>query len=151
MGKQSQKEFVKNELSKNGFITRNKCLRNYISRLSAIIFVLRDEGFEFKTNFVENKTAYGSTEKDFVYNWSNRKNGDVKTIYFFKWFDSLGEENKTEIDALSFDDACSKFLSGVPIFLQEISEVVKTKVGCSFILSEVKGFEQIKIKKQSLK
>lgn len=26
---QSQKEFVKQELVKNGFITRNKCLRNY--------------------------------------------------------------------------------------------------------------------------
>ena len=43
MGKQSQKDFVKNELKLHGFITRNKCLRNYISRLSAIIFVLRDE------------------------------------------------------------------------------------------------------------
>ena len=147
MGKQSQKEFVKSELSKNGFITRNKCLRNYISRLSAIIFVLREEGFQFKTNFVENKTAYGSTENDFVYEWSNRKNGDVKTTYFFKWFDSFGDENKTEIDALSFDDACSKFLSGVPIFLQEISDVVETKIGCWFILSEIKEFEQFKIKK----
>jgi len=150
MGKQSQKDFVKSELSKNGFITRNKCLRNYISRLSAIIFVLRDEGFEFKTNFVENKTAYGSTEKDFVYNWTNRKDGDVKTIYFFDWFDSSGEENKTEIDALSFDDACSKFLSGVPIFLKEISEVVETKIGCSFLLSEIKGFKQFKIRKNAL-
>ena len=36
---------MKNELKLHGFITRNKCLRNYISRLSAIIFVLRDEGF----------------------------------------------------------------------------------------------------------
>ena len=48
-GKHSQKEFVINELKLHGFITRNKCLRNYISRLSAIIFVLRDEGFEFET------------------------------------------------------------------------------------------------------
>ena len=74
--KQSQKTFVKQELAKHGFITRNKCLRNYVSRLSAIIFDLKDEGFEFETKFVENTTAYG-TERDFVYLWKNRKDGKL--------------------------------------------------------------------------
>ena len=85
--KQSQKEFVKQELVKNGFITRNKCLRNYVSRLSAIIFLLKEEGFEFETKFVENTTAYG-TERDFVYLWKNRKDGKLETTYYFKWFDA---------------------------------------------------------------
>ena len=143
-GKHSQKEFVKNELKNNGFITRNKCLRNYISRLSAIIFVLRDEGFEFETKFVENKTAYGSTERDFVYYWVN---SDVETTFFFTWFDSFSEENKTEIDALNFDEACSKFLSQTPIFLASISDEVHTKIGGRFLLSEKEQFKQFKIKK----
>lgn len=147
MGKQSQKDFVKNELKLHGFITRNKCLRNYISRLSAIIFVLRDEGFEFETKFVENKTAYGSTEKDFVYYWKNRQKGDVKTVFYFKWLDLNEEEQTTEIDALNFDEACSKFLSQTPMFLCEIFDKVETKIGSSFSLSEKEQFKQFKIKK----
>lgn len=145
--KQSQKTFVKKELAKHGFITRNKCLRNYISRLSAIIFVLRDEGFEFETKFVENKTAYGSTERDFVYSWSNRQEGDVKTAFLFSWIDIFGLKDKTEIDALNFDEACSKFLSQTPIFLDEISDEVHTKIGGRFLLSEKEQFKQFKIKK----
>ena len=47
--KQSQKTFVKQELAKHGFITRNKCIRNYISRLSAIIFDLKDDGIDMET------------------------------------------------------------------------------------------------------
>ena len=147
MGKQSQKEFVKNELKLHGFITRNKCLRNYISRLSAIIFTLRDEGFEFETKFVENKNAYNSTEKDFVYNWTNRQKGDVKTTFIFDWNDIFGLKDKTEIDALNFDEACSKFLSQTPIFLESISEEVHTKIGGRFLLSEIEQFKQFKIKK----
>ena len=147
MGKQSQKDFVKNELKLHGFITRNKCLRNYISRLSAIIFVLRDEGFEFETKFVENQTAYGSTENDFVYSWSNRQEGDVKTTFFFNWIDIFGIKDKTEIDALNFDEACSKFLSQTPIFLESISDEVHTKIGGRFLLSEKEQFKQFIIKK----
>ena len=62
--KQSQKTFVKQELAKHGFITRNKCLRNYISRLSAIIFDLKDKGFEFETKFVENTTEIDAKSFD---------------------------------------------------------------------------------------
>ena len=144
--KQSQKTFVKQELAKHGFITRNKCLRNYISRLSAIIFDLKDEGFEFETKFVENTTAYG-TERDFIYLWKNRKDGKLETTYFFKWFDADGVEYTVDIEAKNFDVACDIFLTQPPIFLEEIFNEVQTKVGCVFVISDRKDFSQLKIRK----
>ena len=48
MKKKTQKERVIDKLLRDGFVTRNECLRNYISRLSAIIQDLEEEGFEFK-------------------------------------------------------------------------------------------------------
>lgn len=144
--KQSQKTFVKQEIAKHGFITRNKCLRNYISRLSAIIFDLKEEGFEFETKYVENATAYG-TERDFIYFWKNRKNGRLETTYFFRWIDSENVEYKTEIEAKSFDEACAIFLTQSPIFLDEIFDEVQTKTGCIFVISDRKDFSGFTIKK----
>ena len=46
--KKTQKQRVVDKLLRDGFVTRNECLRNYISRLSAIIQDLEEEGFEFK-------------------------------------------------------------------------------------------------------
>ena len=46
--KETQKQRVIKKLLKDGFITRNECLRVYISRLSAIIQVLEQEGWEFE-------------------------------------------------------------------------------------------------------
>ena len=45
----SQKEIVIEKLDKDGFVNRNWCLRKYISRLSAIIYELKEEGWEFET------------------------------------------------------------------------------------------------------
>jgi len=59
---ESQKNWVKTQLELNGKITRNKCLRNFISRLGAIICDLKKEGYQFET-FYE-KTENG---KDYVY------------------------------------------------------------------------------------
>lgn len=44
MSKQTQLNFVKNRLDERGYITRNECLRNRISRLSAIIYNLKEMG-----------------------------------------------------------------------------------------------------------
>jgi len=45
----SQMKMVIEELIKNGKVCRNWCLKNYISRLSAIIYVLRyDYGWDFQ-------------------------------------------------------------------------------------------------------
>lgn len=60
--KQSQRDFVINELAMFGEVSRNLCLKNYITRLGAIICKLKKEGYEINANYRE--TAYG---KDFVY------------------------------------------------------------------------------------
>lgn len=143
--KKTQKEFVKAELAKKGFITRNNCLRNYISRLSAYICELKEEGFQFETKKIDEETLYG-TQNDFVYFWKNQSEGKLETTYIFKVFDA-GNEDKFEIKAKSFNEACSIFLTTPPIFLEEIANEVHTKVGAIFILSDREEFKQFKIKK----
>jgi len=60
--KLTQKDKVENELIFEGEISRNWCLQNHISRLSAIILELKKEGWKFKEGY--RKTAYG---QDYVY------------------------------------------------------------------------------------
>lgn len=57
----NQRIFVEKILRKEGSITRNFCLRNYISRLGAIITVLKTEGYCFKTNKIPAKSRWGKT------------------------------------------------------------------------------------------
>lgn len=47
--KKSQKQRVINRLLERGEISRNQCLANYISRLSAIIQDLEEDGWIFET------------------------------------------------------------------------------------------------------
>jgi len=47
--KKSQKERVIARLLEYKCVSRNLCLQNYISRLSAIIFSLEREGWDFRT------------------------------------------------------------------------------------------------------
>jgi hypothetical protein len=49
MKNKTQKQRVETKLLRDGFITRNEALRNFISRLSAIIQDLEAEGWEFDT------------------------------------------------------------------------------------------------------
>lgn len=58
----SQKNWVKQQLRENGEVSRNTALKNFVSRLSAIICVLRKEGYEFTTF---------SREGDYVYRHDN--------------------------------------------------------------------------------
>jgi len=60
--KKTQLNFVKKQLLENGKISRNECLKEYITRLSAIILDLKGEGFETEGKFVKTKTG-----KDYVY------------------------------------------------------------------------------------
>lgn len=46
MNRQTQLKFVKSILDERGYITRNECLRNRISRLSAIIYNLKEMGYK---------------------------------------------------------------------------------------------------------
>lgn len=48
--KKTQLEWVKSQLAQYGEITRNQCLQERITRLSAIILVLKSEGFDFTTS-----------------------------------------------------------------------------------------------------
>lgn len=56
--KPSQKERVIQRLLQTGQISRNSCLQNYISRLSAIIQILEEEGWVFKTDRDEGDYVY---------------------------------------------------------------------------------------------
>lgn len=62
----TQLEWVKQKLEKDGYITRNECLRNYISRLGAIISVLKEQDYEFEAGYVKVETMFG-TSKDYKY------------------------------------------------------------------------------------
>jgi hypothetical protein len=64
MKKPSQKDRVVQRLLKVGYITRNECLGVFISRLSAIIYDLEQEGWTFETS---RKGGNYKTEADYVY------------------------------------------------------------------------------------
>jgi len=52
--KQTQMDIIKAELKRSGKISRNWCLKRFITRLSAYILFLRNEGWKFKAGFTEN-------------------------------------------------------------------------------------------------
>ncbi len=56
--KKTQLTRVKMKLKRDGFITRNECIRNYITRLSAIILILRNQGWDFKTSDIKGDYKY---------------------------------------------------------------------------------------------
>lgn len=82
--KKSQKQFVLEILRKEGYITRNYCLQNYISRLSDIIFKLKTNGINIEGQDMENGdykyTLIDKPKEQIVY----RVNGEIvahKTIW----------------------------------------------------------------------
>lgn len=60
---QTQLRFVKDRLDERGYISRNECLRNRISRLSAIIFRLKEMGYQI----VGKRVPYDDDKYDYVY------------------------------------------------------------------------------------
>lgn len=61
MTSESQLQWVKQQLEDKGFITRNECLKNYISRLSSIIHRLKKRGYEIVGE--EEKVLFGTDYK----------------------------------------------------------------------------------------
>lgn len=61
--KQSQKQKVLKYLRENGFVTRNWALQNYISRLSAIMLDLKNEGVNFEAGDKGNDYVYTLKDK----------------------------------------------------------------------------------------
>lgn len=75
--KKTQIDFVIKQLLENGKISRNDCLKNYITRLGAIINRLNKEGWEIEGGY--KKGDYG---KDYVYNVI--KSPFKKVVYYKK-------------------------------------------------------------------
>lgn len=63
----TQKKWVAQELLKNGRISRNTALKNYVSRLGAIMAQLKDIGVQFNTKESEVLTPWGDVGSDYVY------------------------------------------------------------------------------------
>lgn len=79
MKNKSQKDWVIQQLLEKGKISRNFALQNYISRLGALIFDLKEEGWDFVTYTAETKRPDGKMGKNFIYEVS--KCPFKKTIY----------------------------------------------------------------------
>ena len=62
MKNKSQTQWAIDQLLKNGEVTRNGALQNYISRLGAIIFDLQNEDWQINGEYRKEKNG-----KDFVY------------------------------------------------------------------------------------
>ena len=58
----TQEQRIKDKLDRDGFVTRNECLRVRITRLGAIICDLQKQGYDFFAHF--EKTEHG---KDYIY------------------------------------------------------------------------------------
>ena len=65
----SQEQFVVNELLKNGKISRNQCLQRYITRLGALIYIIKNKNPQWKISAKFEKINGG---KDYVYYLDNR-------------------------------------------------------------------------------
>ena len=63
MTSRTQKQWVISQLKENGEITRNQCLKNYISRLSGIIQVLEEEGWTFYPHRLDGDYVYTVIDK----------------------------------------------------------------------------------------
>ena len=59
MIKLTQGQYVESELRINGSITRNKCLKEYITRLSAIICDMNKKGYVIEANRIPTTTRWG--------------------------------------------------------------------------------------------
>ena len=80
--KQSQKQIVLKHMRETGSVSRNWALQNYISRLSAIMLDLKNEGVNFETRQDGGDYVYSLLDKPqkVVY----RVNGEIvatKTIW----------------------------------------------------------------------
>lgn len=76
MKKPSQKDRIEQRLLKVGYITRNECLSNYISRLSAHIQDLEKEGWVFETSNEKGDYKYTAIKTPYKTITSTLSNGE---------------------------------------------------------------------------
>ena len=65
----SQEQYVVNELLKNGKISRNQCLQKYITRLGALIYIIKNKNPQWEISAKFEKINGG---KDYVYYLNNK-------------------------------------------------------------------------------
>lgn len=61
---ETQLDFVIRHLNMHGYVTRNTCLKSYISRLGALINILEKKGYKFQAKYVTTPNG-----KDYKYTW----------------------------------------------------------------------------------
>jgi len=66
----NQKQWIRQRLIEHGSVTRNQCLRRYISRLATRVFELKDEGMDIVGERVNNSFGKGY---DFKYTLRSKK------------------------------------------------------------------------------
>jgi hypothetical protein len=81
MKKLTQKQRIVNRLLKVGSISRNECLRVYISRLGAIICDLTKEGWQFETKNENGDYVYKVVRSPFQMVTRTLGNGEIIKTY----------------------------------------------------------------------
>jgi hypothetical protein len=62
MKKQTQMQWVKNQLTENGYVTRNEALKEFITRLGAVMLLLKKEGWIYSAGYLKTKKG-----QDYIY------------------------------------------------------------------------------------
>lgn len=75
--KPTQIQMVKNKLKETGQISRNFCLSQFVSRLGAIIAVLKMPPYNYEFSSYYQKTERGN---DYIYRWINKPKEQVVNI-----------------------------------------------------------------------
>lgn len=79
--KLTQKQRIEKRLLDVGHISRNECIRNYITRLSAYILELKEEGWEFETKDTGHDYYYKVVKHPYKQIIRTLSNGEViKTL-----------------------------------------------------------------------
>ena len=55
MKKEKQIVFILKQLKEKGQVSRNTCLSNYISRLGALMCILKEQGLRYEGSYTENR------------------------------------------------------------------------------------------------
>lgn len=71
----NQKRFVLNQLITKGQVSRNTCLANFISRLGAIMCVLKEDGLKYEGSYVKEKRG-----NDYVYKVKKGQKGLLNNL-----------------------------------------------------------------------
>lgn len=65
MKKEKQIVFIIKQLKEKGQVSRNLCLKNFISRLGALMCILKEQGLKYEGHYTENR--------DYVYKIKGQK------------------------------------------------------------------------------